>query len=52
MNSEGNCAVVKAAIKLEAVATNSLSEATLSTPAISQGRLFIRAEAGLHCLKN
>ena len=52
MNCEGNCAVVKAATKLEVVATNSLNEATLSTRAISQGRLFILTEAGLHGVKN
>jgi len=28
------------------------TETTLSTPSISQGRLFIRTEEALHCLKN
>jgi outer membrane protein assembly factor BamB len=48
LNGQGNCAVVKAAPKLEILATNELKEATLSTPAISHGQLFLRTDAGLY----
>ena len=50
LNGQGNCYVVKAAPKLEVLATNELKEATLSTPAISGGHLFIRTERGLYCV--
>jgi len=48
----GNCAVVRAAAWLEILATNELNEATLSTPAISHGRLFIRTDRQLYCVVN
>jgi outer membrane protein assembly factor BamB len=51
MNGQGNCAVVKADAKLEVLAMNERNEATISTPAISGGRLFFRTERGLYCVK-
>jgi len=50
MNNQGNCTVVKAAPKLEVLATNELNEPTLSTPAISGGRLFLRTQGHLYCV--
>ena len=50
MNNEGNCTVVQAASKLEVLATNELNEPTLSTPAISGGRLFLRTQGHLYCV--
>ena len=44
MSGQGNCTVVKAAPKLEILATNEFNEPTLSTPAISHGRLFLRTQ--------
>src|SRR6185436_20140149 len=52
MSGQGNCAVVKAAAKLEVLATNDLNETTLSTPAISNGRLFLRMDGRLYCITN
>ena len=49
MSGQGNCTVIKAGPQLEVTAKNELAEATLSTPAISQGRLFIRTEGHLYC---
>jgi outer membrane protein assembly factor BamB len=51
MNGQGSCTVVKAAPKLEILATNDLHEATLSTPAISGGRLFLKMDERLYCVK-
>lgn len=51
MSGQGNCFVVKAAPKLEVLATNELNEATLCTPALSNGRLFLRTERNLYCVK-
>jgi outer membrane protein assembly factor BamB len=50
LNGQGNCYVVKAAPKLDVLATNELKEATLSTPAISDGQLFLRTERALYCI--
>ncbi len=50
LNGQGNCTVVKASPKLEVLATNELHEATLSTPAISAGRLYLRTEGSLFCV--
>ena len=49
-SGQANCAVVKAATKLEILATNELNESTLSTPAISGGKLFIRTDGNLYCV--
>lgn len=51
MNGQGNTAVVKAATQLEVVATNELNETTLCSPAISGGRIYLRTEGGLYCVK-
>ena len=51
MSGQGNCFVVKAAPKLEILATNELNEVTLCTPALSNGRLFLRTERNLYCVK-
>ena len=49
-SGQGNCVVVKAAPTLEILATNELRAATLSTPAISQGSLFFRAQDHLYAV--
>lgn len=51
MNGQGNCTVVKASPKFEVLATNDLNQATLSTPAISHGAIFVRAQGQLYCIK-
>jgi hypothetical protein len=48
LSGQGNCTVVKASRKFEALATNELHQATLSTPGISHGALFIRTEGFLY----
>lgn len=50
LSGQGNCYVVKAGSKFELLATNEFKEATLSTPAISGGHLFIRTDRGLYCV--
>ena len=50
MNGNGSCTVVKAAPRLEILATNDLKETTLSTPAISHGQLFVRTQGHLYCV--
>lgn len=48
-SGEGNCYVVKASPKLEVLSTNLLQQATLSTPALSHGDVFLRTEGHLYC---
>jgi len=49
LSGRGNCTVVKATPTFEVLATNRLNQATLSTPAISHGALFVRTEGYLYC---
>jgi len=49
-SNQANCAVVKADKKLEIISTNTLNEATLATPAISNGKVFIRTDGNLYCV--
>ena len=50
LSGQGNCYVVEAAPKLKILATNELNEATLSTPAMSAGQVFIRTEGSLYAV--
>lgn len=50
LSEEGDTFVVRAGPEYELLATNSLSELCLATPAVSQGRLLIRTASKLHCL--
>ena len=49
-SNQANCAVVKSEPKFQSLATNKLDEATLATPAISNGKLFIRTDTHLYCI--
>lgn len=49
-SNQANSVVVKAESKLQILATNKLDEATLATPAISDGKLFIRTDSHLYCV--
>jgi outer membrane protein assembly factor BamB len=50
-SGQANCYVVNASEKFSLIATNRLNEFTLSTPAISAGRIFIRTEGNLYCVQ-
>jgi outer membrane protein assembly factor BamB len=49
-NEDGLTTVVRAGPKFEIVAENDLSDYCLSTPAISEGQIFIRTTGHLHCI--
>ncbi len=51
-SGQANCVVVKAAAKFEVLARNEWNEETLSTPALSDGRIYLRTFHGLACLAN
>ncbi|MEZ5399600.1 MAG: PQQ-binding-like beta-propeller repeat protein [Bryobacteraceae bacterium] len=49
-NEEGLTTVLKAGPKFEVIAENSLDDYTLSSPAISDGQIFIRTKQWLYCI--
>jgi outer membrane protein assembly factor BamB len=49
-NEDGVTTVVRAGERFEVLAENDLAEYTLSSPAISDGVLFIRTEAALYAI--
>lgn len=48
--NNGDVHVIKTNRGFEKLATNSMGERTMATPAISEGRLFIRTRSRLYCL--
>jgi outer membrane protein assembly factor BamB len=49
-NEDGMTSVVKAGPAFEILSRNNLDEYTLSSPAVSEGQIFIRTEAFLYCI--
>jgi len=49
-NEEGLTTVIKAGPKFEVLAENPLNDYCLSSPAISDGQIFIRTAANLYCI--
>ncbi len=50
LNTSGACTVVAASATFEKLATNSLADATLASPAVADGQLFIRGRQALYCI--
>jgi hypothetical protein len=51
-NEDGLTTVIKAGPKFEVLAENALNDYCLSSPAISDGQLFIRTAQQLYCIGN
>lgn len=51
-SEDGDSFLIKAGPVHEVLRTNSLAEPVWASPAISQGRIFIRAEKNLYCIGN
>ena len=49
-SEDGDTFIVKAGPKHEILGTNSLGEAVYASPAIADGRIFIRGEKNLYCI--
>jgi outer membrane protein assembly factor BamB len=49
-NEDGMTSVVKAGPTFEILSRNNFDEYTLSSPAVSEGQIFIRTEAFLYCI--
>ena len=52
VNQSGDTLVLRAAPKFELIATNPLGELSNSTPAFSNGEVFLRTHAALYCVAN
>lgn len=52
LNKSGDCFLVRASPKFEVVGTNTVGEPLNSSPAMSDGEIFIRTWKGLWCLAN
>lgn len=51
-SEDGDTFVLKAGPKYEVLGTNSLGEPIYASPAISNGKIFIRGEKNLYCVSN
>jgi outer membrane protein assembly factor BamB len=49
-SEDGDTFIVKAGPKHEIIGTNSIGEAVYASPAIADGRIFIRGEKNLYCI--
>lgn len=49
-SEEGRTTVIKAGPEFEVLAENELGEYTLSSPAISDGQIFLRTEGAVYCI--
>lgn len=50
LNEEGATYVIKAGRKFELLERNDLNEVSLATPAVANGRLFVRTREALYCI--
>ena len=50
LNTKGLCTVLSAALRLDRLTENQLDDETLASPAISDGKLFIRGRKSLYCV--
>ena len=51
-SEEGLTSVVRAGPKFEVLAENDLAEYTLSSPAVSNGQIFVRTDKALYAIGN
>ncbi len=49
-NLKGQCTVIAASAKFEKLAENSLDDGIIASPAVSDGKLFVRTRKALYCL--
>ena len=50
LNLSGLCTVVAAGPQFEKMAANQLDDDTIASPAVSDGRLYLRGRKALYCL--
>jgi outer membrane protein assembly factor BamB len=50
LSEDGTCYVVQAGSAFKLIAANELDEICMASPAVADGRLFIRARKNLYCI--
>jgi outer membrane protein assembly factor BamB len=50
LNTTGLCTVIAASAKFEKLAENKLDDGTIASPAVSDGRIFLRGKKSLYCI--
>jgi len=50
LNLKGHCTVVAASAKFEKLAENQIDDDTIASPAISDGRIYLRGHKALYCI--
>jgi outer membrane protein assembly factor BamB len=50
MSTDGRCRVVAAAAKFEKLADNRLDDAIIASPAVADGKLYLRGKKALYCV--
>lgn len=50
LNVDGKCTIVAAKPAFEKIAENELNDTTLASPAVADGKLYIRGKANLYCI--
>jgi outer membrane protein assembly factor BamB len=50
LNTAGRCTVISATSRFNKLAENQLDDETIASPAVSEGRLFIRGRKALYCI--
>ena len=51
MSEDGNAYVIRAGADYELLAKNSLGESVMASPAVSDGKMFVRALKHLYCIQ-
>jgi outer membrane protein assembly factor BamB len=50
LNTDGVCTVVSATPRFDKLVENKLEDETLASPAVSNGRIYIRGKKSLYCI--
>jgi outer membrane protein assembly factor BamB len=50
LNTEGRCTVISATPRFNKLAENQLDDETIASPAVSEGRLYLRGRRSLYCI--
>jgi outer membrane protein assembly factor BamB len=50
LNTEGRCTVVSATSRFNKLAENHLDDETIASPAVSEGKLYLRGRKSLYCI--
>jgi outer membrane protein assembly factor BamB len=50
LNLKGHCTVVAASPKFEKLAENRIDDDTIASPAVSDGRIYLRGRKALYCI--